>query len=360
MTWQKLLGLGPLYGRKYGFGLVLDTLLVLFVCLVVFIVLGNKPLHLLTFLGPVLPLIILARFWLPFIAIKRLVGRRRYLRVLSDKSLAWLEKSAAGIELDGVDNTGLIIDSDGWRLYDIAFDSYRRTKYGHYKSRESFYTVFEIGLQRSVPHLVFDSKAAKRRQFSRLYLKAQRLQLGPLFDQQFDSYAPQHYQIDALSFITPEVMEAMLAMPDRDFEFLGDRLICYAPLIETNELDRFCAFSLELHRQVNDNLTSYRDDRLDRARGKQEVADFGQQLLKNPYRHLVWLIVSGLLLVGLIVVAIVEADIEFILNQGTVFAAVIFVSLLVELIQTKRKNHRLEATFLAGQVVDNGPSAAKL
>ena len=359
------MGFRPLYGRKYGFGLVLDTFLVLFVSFVAFIGLTNKPLHLLvllalTLLGLILPLVILTRFWLPFIVIRRLVGRRRYLRGLDDQSLAWLGKSAAGIELDGVDNAGLIIDSDGWRLYDIAFDSHRRTKHGRYKSRESFYTVFEIGLQRPVPHLVFDSKAAKRHQFSRLYLKAQQLQLGPLFDQQFASYAPQHYKIDALSFITPEVMEAMLAMPDRDFEFLGDRLICYAPLIETDELDRFCAFSLELHRQANDNLTSYRDDRLDRARGKQEVADFGQQLLKNPYQHLAWLILFGLLLLGLIVGAIVQADIDWILNQATVSVAVVFGGLVVELVQTKRKNSRLEATFLAGQVVDNGPSAVKL
>ncbi len=334
MTWEKLLGVETLYSRKCGLGLAFDTLLVVGLPTLTLIVLFGKPIQLpalsvLTLLGFVLVLVLLARFWLPFFTIWKLANRRQYQGSLDDQSLAWLNQSAVGIELDDVDRAALIETGDGWQLYDIVFDSYRRTKHGRYKSRESFYTVFEVRLRRSVPHLVFDSKTAKRRQFGRLYFKAQQLKFGPVFDRQFASYAPKYYQIDALSFITPEVMEAMLAMPGRDFEFLGDRLVGYAPLLEAEELDRFRTQSLNLHRQVNDNLASYRDDRLDRVRGKQEVADFGQQLLKNPYRNLVLIILSGLLSVAAIVGAIIKVDAYIIFNEASLFAIVLFVALVL-------------------------------
>ena len=235
MTWEKLLGIETIYSRKCGLPLVTDTILVVGLPTLALVVLSGKSMSSLalptsTLLGVILVLVFLARFWLPFLIVRRLLKRRHYQGSLDDQSLAWLNKSSVGVELDGVDKTGLIETGDGWRLYDIIFDHYRRTKHGaSYKSRESFYTVFEIGLRRSVPHLVFDDRIAKGRQFGRVYSKAQQLQLAPVFDRQFTSYAPKHYQIDTLSFITPEVIEAMLAMPGRDFEFLGDRLVCYAP-----------------------------------------------------------------------------------------------------------------------------------
>ena len=359
MTWEKLLGIETIYGRKYGLGLAMDTVLVVGLPVLALVALYGKPtqlpaLPILTLIGFILVLILLARFWLPFLTVWKLANRRQYQGSLDDQSLDWLNKSAVGIELDGVDRAALIETGDGWQLYDIVFDSYRRTKHGKYKSRENFYTVFEIRLRRPVPHLVFDSKTAKRRQFGRLYFKAQQLQFGPVFDRQFSSYAPKYYQVDALSFITPEVMEAMLAMPGRDFEFLADRLVSYAPLLAADQLDRFRVQSLNLHRQVNDNLATYRDDRLDRARGKQEVADFGQQLLKNPYRSLALIILLGLLSLVVVVVTIIQADVTIILNEGPLLVIIMFGAMVFNMFKIRRENRRQEANFLAGRPIKAG------
>ena len=187
-------------------------------------------------------------------------------------------------ELGEIGQTGLIRTGDNWKLYDIIFNnSQPRIFPGQPNIQQSFYTVFEARLRRPVPHLVFDSKVAKKRQFNRLYVNAQWLPLESGFTDHFEVYGPKHYQLDALSFITPEVLEAMLAMPDRDVEFLDDSLLCYAPLLAANQLDDFQAKCQRLQHHVDNNLQSYRDSWLRRqARGEGGVTDFGKQLLPNP------------------------------------------------------------------------------
>lgn len=354
MTLGRLLGVETLYSCKYGLALAADTFLVLAGASFVLVHFSKEAAWagLLPLLAPVilvLGLFLLARFWLPFLVVRRLARRRRYRPGFGVASILWLKDSAAGIELNGVDGTGLIDSDDDWRLYDIVFNTYRRTRYGRYKSKENFYTVLEFRLRRAVPHLIFDSKLAKGRQFSRLYSQGQQLQLAPVFDEQFYSYAPKHYQIDTLSFITPEVLEAMLAMYGCDFEFLGSRLVCYAPLLPARELDSFRGQGLNLWRQVDDNLATYRDDRLDRGRGKQEVAKFGQRLLENPYQGMIITVALGLLWAGIVVLAIQRGDWRILVSQGSVLVFILFTALVASTIATKRKNRRLEDAFLAGQ-----------
>ena len=125
-----------------------------------------------------------------------------------------------------------------WQTYDMVSDIYRRSGDTRlYKSRQAFYTVFEAKLQRTIPHLVFDSKTAKGRQFRRIYLNTQHLTLDGDFNDYFDAYSPQGYEVDTLSFITPEVIVAMLDMHDCDIEFIEDGLLCYGPLLDEVSLE---------------------------------------------------------------------------------------------------------------------------
>ena len=299
-------------------------------------------------------LIILVRRWGPLIYAKRLVRRRQYLK--SSRGSAEIQaptrigQSAAVTELGKIGQTGLIRAGDNWKLYDIIFNnSNPRVFPGRPNIQQSFYTVFEARLRRPVPHLVFDSKVAKKRQFNRLYVNAQWLPLESGFTDHFEVYGPKHYQLDALGFITPEVLEAMLAMPDRDVEFLDGSLLCYAPLLAANQLDDFQAKCRRLQRHVDNNLQSYRDSWLRRqARGEGGVTDFGKQLLPSPYRHLGLAITLGGGIAALVVDSLIESTQVWLHPFFWLFTASLVV-LGGSVILTRRQNRRREAAFRAGQ-----------
>ncbi len=301
-------------------------------------------------------LIILVRRWVPPIYAKRLVRRRQYLKSgpgsAEIQAPTRISQSAAVTELGEIGQTGLIRTGDNWKLYDIIFNNSKSRGFpGLPDIQQSFYTVFEARLRRPVPHLVFDSKVAKKRQFNRLYVNAQWLPLEPGFTDHFEVYVPKYYQLDALGFITPEVLEAMLAMVDRDIEFLDDSLLCYAPLLAANQLDDFQAKCQRLHRHVDNNLQSYRDSWLRRqARGEGGVTDFGKQLLPNPYRHLGLAIFFGGAVAVLVVISLVGSPAVW-LDPISWLMIASLVMLVGSVVLTRRQNRRREAAFRAGQTV---------
>ncbi len=119
----------------------------------------------------------------------------------------------------------ILEEDNNSRLYYAIFNFYTQTKYGDYLSKQIYYTVFETQLIRQLPHILLDSKSAKKRQFKYIYLKSQKISVQGHFDDYFDTYAPQTYHIDSLSFITPEVMELLIDAKDCDIEIVNDRLI---------------------------------------------------------------------------------------------------------------------------------------
>ncbi len=155
---------------------------------------------------------------------------------------------------------------------------------------ERCYTVFEAKLRQTTPHLVFDGKSAKGRQFKSIYSKSQQLKgiLGAEFDRLFIAYSPAHHTIETLSFITPEVIEAMQAMGDCDLEFVDNSLLCYTSFLAPDRLEGFRRHCFNLHAKVNDNLRLYKPK-------EAEIKPFGRRLLKSYRRHLV----AGILLIGL-------------------------------------------------------------
>ena len=155
---------------------------------------------------------------------------------------------------------------------------------------ERCYTVFEAKLRQVTPHLVFDGKGAKGRQFKSIYSNSQQLKrvLGAEFDRLFAAYSPAHHTIETLSFITPEVIEAMQTMGDCDLEFVDNSLLCYTSFLSADRLGAFRRRCFNLHAKVNDNLRLYKPK-------EAEIKPFGRRLLKSYRHHLV----VGVLLIGL-------------------------------------------------------------
>ncbi|MCA9342434.1 hypothetical protein KC950_00255 [Candidatus Saccharibacteria bacterium] len=238
----------------------------------------------------------LVRHLANYFAIRSVLRKRKYIVDVSiHKSLFF--KTTTNDMLKINDKTDFIKSEKDYSLYDVRFDFYRKSKNGDFKSREEYHTVIEYKLRRTLPHLIFDSKTAKGRQYKWVFLKSQQLSLEGNFDKYYDLYSPMFYQIDTLSFITPDVMQTMIELSDYDLEIKDDRLIILAPLVPNNKIDEFVAKTDKLFKELNFNLRAYKDTRIES--GKENIADFGRTLLINPVKNIVTAI---LMFIGLIMV----------------------------------------------------------
>ena len=305
---------------------------------------------------PPVGLVLIGRGLVRRIIIHRIVKSRRYLGNIDPKdqqpaasrvgvSVLYEEALASG-------NRGrqsaaslkarMFAGGDGWWLYDATTIIYSDKGM---PIAERCYTVFEAKLRQIVPHLVFDGKAAKGRQFKSIYSNSQQLKgvLGAEFDRLFATYSPAHHTIETLSFITPEVIEAMQAMGGYDLEFVDNSLLCYAPLLSPARIDSFKQLCFNLHGKVNDNLRLYKPKAA-------EIKPFGQRLLKNYRGHLV----VGGMLIGFGCVMSVFAAVDGGSDSRNIIQLVVHtaviggmgsVSLIAGLIG-QRRNRRLEQEFL--------------
>jgi hypothetical protein len=212
--------------------------------------------------------------------------------------------ASINVELDKVDQLEPIATYKNARVFTATFDFYRQTKYGDYLAKQAYYTVLEVQLKRQLPHILFDSRTAKNRQFKSMYLQTQKLSVQGSFDEVFDTYAPQTYTIDTLSFITPEVMETLIEARRYDIEIINDKVLLYAPLLDKDDLATFAAKGQKIADQLNDNIDTYRDDRLRGDERKTKVTVFSRTLLRSPVKHLMLASLFGLAIIALVVGAI--------------------------------------------------------
>ena len=301
-TLRKILFLRKIYARKTLEALLLELL---FLALLLPLTITSIP---------YIPLTILLLFILMFYVARELLRMwivHKHLKT-SQKALATsgvstsLLLNATNDELNGVDYMRQIGTGESWQLYETTYNFYRRTKSGEYLSKQVYYTVLEVHLSRPVPNLIFDSKSSKGQQFKYLYLKSQKLSFEGDFDKYFTSYAPDHYEIDTLSFITPEVMHKLIDTREYDIELQKDRLILYGPLLEREGLIAMRTAGLALAAEINDNLDNYRDSYLSGNDRLTQTAPFARKLLKSPFRAQIGLALSILALIVLIQDAIIN------------------------------------------------------
>lgn len=301
---KNLFGLDSLYDRKVGWGYLVD--IILFTTLLAFAVYffgninANNNQRFFVYTVTAVFLAIYVTHYLIIILKAALVWgilrSREYIETKDDLMAANgknvsktvgsnMFSSALFEEIANRPHIKLISILENGNIYDIRYDIYKKTNFGNYKAKELYYTVIEYKLRRRLPNIIFDSKKAKGRQFSKVFIGAQNITLEGNFSDVFDVFMPKYYHVDSLSFITPEVMQAMLELPDRDFEIIDESLFCYAPLLNDVELDKNLLVFEKLYKTLDNNLNYYRDERLKYELGKARVTPFAEKLLVSPRKY---------------------------------------------------------------------------
>ena len=197
----------------------------------------------------------------------------------------------------------------------------------------SHYTVFRSKLRRGVPYLVFESKLLRDRRLTSIYSGTQKLSLDINLDDSFATYSSEHYQIEHLSFITPEVIEAMFNLQECDIEFIDDNLFCYTPLLREDELASFRQRCLELHAKVSDNLRSYKNK-------PKKAAPIARRIFKSPGRHLLPAVIYGVISAIFIVLETIAYTDDSTLLPYSLIAPGLFVNELRKIVLTRNYNRR--------------------
>ena len=363
IMYQPLLKSKAIYKYSPGLGVTLISItifILIFLGMFIFAITskGAAFIYLSTLFGVMsVPLVISIKLILRSRRVKKLLKRRRYLAAIGTDFVTYISRTVAHSEFEGKDNEiyfsiiddQVLIGQPVWpmsvsnekaayRIYDFKAEIYQRTRYGRSKVADKYYTILEIKLRKPVPHLVFDSKTANKQQFKSIYVSAQKLEAAANFDEYFTLYSPKHHSIETLSFITPEVIEAMIDLRDCDFEFIGDSLLCYAPLLDEAELVGLRQRGLLLHAKVNDNLRRY-------TLTAEQIDEFGRQLLKNPWRTLP-ITIGFSLIASALWVSLIFFEFDFETLFYALGLTVLVVLGIFTIIRTRRKNQQLEEQFL--------------
>lgn len=174
----------------------------------------------------------------------------------------------------------LCIESKEWFFADYQFHKYTESKHGRYLSSRTYYSIIQIPLPRQLPHIVFDSKRMRGRQMHFSFDKDQRISLEGNFDTYFDTYFPAHYEIDLLSIITPEVMQALIAAGEFDIEVYNNQLKLYTPMLPAAKVPQAIQLGLSIRDKLLHNIDTYSDDRL-AVDARKKVHTYGAAIQDN-------------------------------------------------------------------------------
>jgi hypothetical protein len=270
------------------------------------IIFNKQNMNPIIFILPVLVISVTVIFWQSHIA-RILKHRRETLTLMGAKS------QAAGAMQQGTYNFFIsslhdkervrnkrfenYVHGKDWGYADFSYEYVRKTKYGTYRHRTVYYSVMTTKLGRRLPHVFFDSRKARRRQFRYFFSSAQIQSLEGNFDKHFVTYFPSDYHIDGRSLITPEVMEALIAADEYDIEIIGDQLFLIGNLKDPElQLPDMEAKLLNIKKKLHNNSITYRDENLPYAMGRQNVTPLGAQLAMNLTVSYV-LLAGGLLMI---------------------------------------------------------------
>jgi hypothetical protein len=168
---------------------------------------------------------------------------------------------------------------DGWGFCDFQFTLYRKTKYGEYRAETNYYAVAAFSLPRKLPNVFFDSKATGGREFKKLFRQSQKHSLEGDFDTHHTTYFHEDYTIDNLSFITPEVMLAIRDAKEYDVELYSNMLYLYNELEDMpQQLEDMEEKGKKIRLKLLNNITTYKDDRIDYGDGRKTVSLLGARL----------------------------------------------------------------------------------
>jgi hypothetical protein len=188
---------------------------------------------------------------------------------------------------NGISNRGHTVNNSyvgaDWGYGEYQFKGYVETKGGRrYDTATFYYAVAMFTLPRKLPNVFFDSHRTGGREFSVLFDAAQKHSLESVFDNYFTTYFHEDYKIDSLSFITPEVMEVLIAAKEYDIEIYQDKLYIYNELENMpQQLEDMWRSGDSIRQKLLNNIITYRDERIDFADGRNTVSTLGLTLRRS-------------------------------------------------------------------------------
>ena len=197
-----------------------------------------------------------------------------------------------------------VLGTPDWTYADFVYNLHGRIKSAEYVRAKVHYGIMTTMLPRKLPNIFFDSAKARGRQFRFHFAASQRHSLEGDFDEHFVTYFPEGYTIDSMSFISPEVMWALRDARDYDIEIYGNRLFLYGPLFDPEtQLQDMSVKLAEIKKQLANDITTYRDERLPFAEGRKRVAATGMSLRINIF----WKVVGILAAIGYFIMYVFAA-----------------------------------------------------
>lgn len=138
-------------------------------------------------------------------------------------------------------------------------------------------------LDKTLPHVLLDAKGNNFWKFSNMpqwFSGDQKIDIAGL--ENYNVYAPDGYDVDALSFITPELIEKLAShSANTEFEIVGNILYLYQKSPFGAEIVRPIFETLaKIGSEIDDNTRSYRDARLDLSQSGQ-IATQGRRLKRS-------------------------------------------------------------------------------
>lgn len=188
----------------------------------------------------------------------------------------------------------------------MSLQSYQYTTGSGKNSKVHHWTFGTHRLDRPMPHVLLDSKKNNLSVFGASLGsnlaggvdRSQRIDAGVL-SQHFDVYVPETYGVDALSIISPEIVEELVNhYQDYDIEILDSTVNmlkngAYKPA-EVKELFELIE---RLGEEFNDNLVSYRDERATTIAERVGIAEQGIRLRKSRVGKAIGLMIASWLVI---------------------------------------------------------------
>lgn len=196
--------------------------------------------------------------------------------------------------------------SPDWTYFDFSYGQYRQTRNGEYKAADVYYSVIKIKLARPLPNIFFDSKKSRKRQFRFIFKKRQIYHFEGDFDKYFVSYLPQGYELDSLSFVTPDVLQALKDACGYDAEIIGDSFYLYGPIMSANQqLADMSKKALAIKDTLAVTTRNYIDQHVANNLGATEVAPQASALARSRfwlYVHIAAGVTYAIIRIGLAIV----------------------------------------------------------
>lgn len=162
------------------------------------------------------------------------------------------------------------------------------------------------------------------------------------FDKHFTTYFPKFYSIDALSIISPEVMQTLITADEFDIEIHRDTLYLFGALQSPERVKTMITAGKNIRHSLLNNIHTYRDEHLAVADGRKSVSTYGIELRSNPWIELP----LALLGVGILVFGIWAADQGASwLNEAVAYGALLTGMSLYTIVSSFKKNRRLDKSY---------------